>query len=71
MLHHLPPPQRHLGQRQVLRPGTRMLGLIKGEPYYPREAVADVMAPQAWVRKGRQVKEEELDKPVKASGSSW
>jgi len=57
--------KRHLGQRQGLVPGTRLLGLFKGEPYYPRGAVADLRGRVQWLRAGRQVREDQAKVPAR------
>lgn len=56
---------RHIGKYQVLRPGSKPLGMHRGEPYYSREDVCDVHTSDRWRRLGRQVVEDEVANPAK------
>ena len=57
--------KRHVKTHQVIKPGTNPVGVLKGEPYFNRSDLCAVHTAQEWKRQGRQVKESELDQPVK------
>jgi hypothetical protein len=43
---------------QAIVPGSRKLGVHKGEPFYRRNDVHDLHTAERWRREGREVKEE-------------
>ena len=47
--------ERHIARYQGLKPGTKRLGLHKGESYYDRSCVSDLHSACRWRREGRQV----------------
>ncbi|KAK9908106.1 hypothetical protein WJX75_002826 [Coccomyxa subellipsoidea] len=57
--------ERHIGRYQALKPDTAKLGLHRGEPFYPREALQDLHTVDIWQRRGRHVVNAELAKPAK------
>lgn len=57
--------KRHIGKYQGLKEGTRSVGLHRGEPYYPREALSELHTADRWKREGRIVREKEIGKPAK------
>ena len=56
-----------LNVNEVLAPHakSRICGIFKGEPVYRRSDVHTALAAKKWLYKGRKVKEDEMDKPVK------
>jgi len=57
--------KRHIGKYQVLAPGSQPVGMHKGEPYYLKSNLSEVHTAERWKRVGREVKQEELGRPVK------
>jgi xeroderma pigmentosum group C-complementing protein len=57
--------KRHIGKYQVLAPGSQPVGMHKGEPYYLKSNLSEVHTAERWKRVGREVKPEELRRPVK------
>jgi xeroderma pigmentosum group C-complementing protein len=56
---------RHIGKYQALRPGSKAMGMHRGEPYYLKEDVGEVHTAERWRRLGREVVPDELDYPTK------
>ena len=54
---------KQLKQTQIIKPGSRVYGLLDGQPVYRREAIQELKTEQAWRREARQVKTGE--KPYK------
>ena len=57
--------KRHIGKYQALAPGSQPVGMHKGEPYYLKSNLSEVHTAERWKRVGREVKPEELSRPVK------
>ena len=57
--------KRHFKTHEVLSPGSKAVGMLKGEPYFDRSDVCVVHTAEKWKRQGRIVREDELAKPVK------
>lgn len=50
---------------QALAMGAVMVGLHKGEPYYLKDQLVEVHAAGGWKKRGREIRETELDIPYK------
>ncbi|PWA03487.1 hypothetical protein BB558_000354 [Smittium angustum] len=50
---------KHLKTNQMLNPKARPIAYFRGTPVYPRTSVYDLFTKDQWLRKGRQVKEDE------------
>lgn len=53
--------EQHLLRDEMIRPGTKQLGLFKGtEPVFPRSAVVSVKSEENYWRVGRVIKPDEI-----------
>lgn len=50
---------KQLKQTQIIKPGSRVYGLLDGQPVFRREAIQDLKTEQAWRREARQVRKGE------------
>lgn len=50
---------KQLKQSQIIKPGSRVYGLLDGQPVYRREAIQELKAAKTWLREARQVKKGE------------
>ncbi|KAK9823314.1 hypothetical protein WJX72_001861 [[Myrmecia] bisecta] len=59
--------ERHISKYQALKPGAKKAGLHRGEAYYARGDLVELHTAELWLRAGRQVKAEEVEKPFKTA----
>jgi hypothetical protein len=57
--------ERHITRYQGLEPGTKRLGLHRGESYYDRARLSDLHSADRWRREGREVMAAERATPAK------
>lgn len=57
--------REHLAKFECFMPGTEPVGLFKGKPVFTRSRVKPCKTAKQWLRELREVKAQELSKPVK------
>ena len=57
--------EKHLRKHEAIRPSAKPVTFFKGQKVFTREDVAVLFSRKKWKLAGRQVKEEELDLPMK------
>eukprot|EP00798_Chlamydomonas_sp_ICE-L_P030864 gene30864-35908_t len=57
--------KRHITKYQALRPGSRPAGMHKGEAVFLRSDVSELHTADRWLREGRRVQGDQVDKPFK------
>ena len=50
---------KQLKQSQIIKPGSRVYGLLDGQPVYRRDAIQELKAEKTWLREARQVRKGE------------